>query len=286
MEDRGTSLTKQLIWLSIALVVGAACGGTSANPRDAGGVGGAGGGAGSGAGGSAAGAAGTSGSAGISGGAGGGAGGQGGNASGGQGMGGGGQAGAGTGGPGVGGAGGTAAPSCAQVRGWVDAYKAAHPGNGGKDWDINAKTPAQIAADPAAQQLLSLCGPGQLPVIPLIAWEYGGTDHQWINPQASALIYCVYIPVALATANWQYDTAQDHVTADVYVQCPDQNPCQNQQGASQVANCIGDPTNFEILVDTASIHDGADAGLSLANSSTQLRLILSDGTKVPLFSNL
>ena len=65
-------------------------------------------------------------------------------------------------------------PTFDQVKGWVEAYQAAHPGNGGKDWDINAKSPAQIAADPTAQQLLSICGPDQRPVIPLLAWEYGG----------------------------------------------------------------------------------------------------------------
>jgi len=178
------------------------------------------------------------------------------------------------------------APPCDQVAGLVAAYKAAHPGNGGKDWDINAKTPSEIAADPAAQQLLSLCGKDQLPVIPLLAWEYGGADHQWIHPEASALVYCVYIPVKNPTANWKYEAGPDHVTADVYVKCPDQNPCKNEQGANQVASCIGDMTNFEILVDTASIHDGSDVGLSLGNASTDLNLILGNGTKVHLYSNL
>jgi hypothetical protein len=173
---------------------------------------------------------------------------------------------------------------CDQVRSWVEAYKAAHPGNGGKDWDINAKTPAEIAADPAAQQLLSLCGDDQRPVFPLLAWEYGGADHPWINPEASALVYCVYIPVSPSSTNWQYDPALDHVTADVYVKCPDQNPCNDRTGANQVIDCIGDATNFEILVDIASLHDGADAGLSLAEASTELRLVLADGTKVHLYS--
>jgi len=181
---------------------------------------------------------------------------------------------------------GSAGPTADQVRAWVDAYKAAHPGNGGKDWDINAKTPAQIAADPAAQQLLSLCGNDQRPVIPLIAWEYGGSDHQWINPQASALVYCVYTPVNPASAHWKYDATADHVTADVYVRFPDQNPCNNRVGADQIAMCIGDLTNFEILVDTASLNDGAGAGLALANASTELMLILTDGTKIHLYSNL
>ena len=39
-------------------------------------------------------------------------------------------------------------------QGVVEAYKAAHPGNGGKDWDFNAKTPEELATDPAAKQLL------------------------------------------------------------------------------------------------------------------------------------
>jgi len=170
-------------------------------------------------------------------------------------------------------------------KGWVDAYKAAHPGNGGKDWDINAKTPTQIAADAAARQLLSICGKEQRPVIPLLAWEYGGVDHQWISPTQSALVYCVYIPVKDASTNWQYDAAADHVTADVYVRFPDQNPCNDQQGANQAVVCIGDSTNFEILVDTASLHDGKDAGLSLANATTDLTLFLEHGTKVHLWSN-
>jgi hypothetical protein len=183
---------------------------------------------------------------------------------------------------GGGGAGGT--PTCDQIKGLAEAYKAAHPGNGGKDWDINAKTPAQIAADPAAQQLLSICGKDQRPIIPLLAWEYGGSDHPWINPQASAVAYCVYVPVKPSSANWQYDPAMDHVTADVYVKCPDQNPCKNQQGANQVLSCLGDATNIEIFVDAASLNDGVDVGLSLANASTDLNLILPDGTKVHLHS--
>ena len=72
-------------------------------------------------------------------------------------------------------------PTYEEVKGWITAYKATHLGHGAKDWDINKKQPAEIAADPAAQQLLSLCGKEQRPVIPLIAWEYGGHDHQWIN---------------------------------------------------------------------------------------------------------
>jgi hypothetical protein len=177
-------------------------------------------------------------------------------------------------------------PTYEQVQGWISAYKTAHPGNGGKDWDINAKTPTELAADPAAQQLLSLCGPGQRPVIPLLAWEYGGSDHSWVNPEASALVYCVYIPVNPSTPNWSYDAGMDRVTADVYVRFPDQNPCKDQTGKDQVAACIGDSGNFEILVDTASLNDGADAGLSLSNASTELKLILPDMTKVQLIINL
>ena len=172
-----------------------------------------------------------------------------------------------------------------EVKAWIEAYKSAHPGRGGKDADINAKTPAQIAADPAAQQLLSLCGKDQRPVIPLLAWEYGGSDHPWKKPQASALIYCVHTPVKDASPTWRFDAADDHVTADVYVKFPDQNPCKNQSGAKQVTACIGDLTNFEILVDTASINDGKDVGLSLASASTTLRLILSDATKVHLWDD-
>jgi hypothetical protein len=180
---------------------------------------------------------------------------------------------------------GTASPSFDQVKAWVESYKAAHSGNRGKDWDINAKTPAQIAADPAAQQLLSLCGKDQRPIIPLLAWEYGGQDHQWINPQKSALVYCVHTPVRNASPNWRYDKANDQVTADVYVRFPDQNPCRNQKGANQVTACIGDSTNFEILVDTASINDGRDVGLSLASASTALKLLLPDGTRAHLWDD-
>jgi hypothetical protein len=117
-----------------------------------------------------------------------------------------------------------AKPTYDEVKAWIDAYKAANPGNGGKLWDvippaaaIGVKTGAEIAADPAAQRLRSICGKDQLPVIPLIAWEYGGSDHQWINPQASALVYCVYIPVNPGTPNWTFDPATSTTTADVYV---------------------------------------------------------------------
>jgi hypothetical protein len=177
-------------------------------------------------------------------------------------------------------------PSYDDVSAWIDAYKAAHPGNGGKDWDINAKTPSQLAADPDAQRLVALCGDGRRPVIPLLAWEYGGSDHPWIHPELSALVYCVYVPASPSTDHWSYDAATDHVTADVYVLYPDHNPCKDTVGADQVAGCIGDPTNFEILVDTASLNDGADVGLSLASASSELMLILVDGTKVHLYSSV
>jgi hypothetical protein len=180
---------------------------------------------------------------------------------------------------------GLAAPSFDQVKAWVDTYKATHRGNRGKDWDINAKTPAQVAADPDAQRLLSICGKDQRPVIPLLAWEYGGSDHQWIRPEKSALVYCVHVPVRNPTPNWQYDARTDQVTAAVYVLFPDQNPCKDQQGANQVMACIGDHSNFEILVDTASINDGRDVGLSLASASTALKLILRDGTRVHLWDD-
>ena len=167
----------------------------------------------------------------------------------------------------------------------IDAYKAAHPGNGGQDADVTAKSPAELAADPDAQALVALCGADRLPVIPSLVWEYGGNDHAWLNPMASALVYCVYIPVSPSSDHFRYDASADHVTADVYVLYPDQNPCKAEQGADQVAKCIGDQTNFEILVDIASLNDGADAGLSLSEASTELRLILPDGTTVHLIDN-
>lgn len=170
-----------------------------------------------------------------------------------------------------------------EVQGWIDAYAAAHPGQAG---DINAKTADQIAADPAAQQLLSLCGANQRPVIPKLAWEYGGSDHAWINPDASALVYCVYIPVNPSTDNWAYDPVADHVTADMYVLFPDQNPCKDEVGANQVMNCLGDASNIEILVDTASLNDGMDVGLDVSNASTEMRLILPDGSKVHMYDGL
>ena len=190
-----------------------------------------------------------------------------------------------------GGAGGSAAgapnaPTCEELPSLIAAYKTAHSGNGGKDWDILAKTPAEILADPAAGQLISICGEGQLPVIPDLAWEYGGSDHAWVNPEASAVAYCVYIPVSPSSEHWQYDPSADHVTADVYVKCPDQNPCKDEQGADQVMACLGDPSNIEIIVDTASLNDGADAGLSLSEATTDLNLITSGGETLHLYTGL
>lgn len=170
-----------------------------------------------------------------------------------------------------------------EVKGWIDAYKAAHPG---ADGDVVMKTPAQLAADPDAARLRALCGPDQLPIIPQLAWEYGGGDHAWINPDQSPLVVCVYIAVNPSTEHWNYDATADHITADAYVLFPDDNPCKDKTGADQVLGCVGDPTNLEILVDTSSINDGADVGLALANSSTDVMLILSDGSKVLLYQNI
>jgi hypothetical protein len=172
-----------------------------------------------------------------------------------------------------------------EVRTSVLAYKAAHPGRGGKDWDINAKTSAELDADAEATALLGLCGEGRRPVIPLIAWEYGGNDHPWIAPEASALVYCDATPIVPSTSSWSYDAGNDQVTADVEVLFPDENPCKDLVGAEQVAGCIGDPSNFEILVDTASYYDGDCAGLSLSEAATELRLVLTDGSKVHLYTD-
>jgi hypothetical protein len=131
-----------------------------------------------------------------------------------------------------------------------------------------------------------LCGPGQLPVIPLLSWEYGGNDHAWINGDQSPLVICVYVAANPNTNHWTYDATADHIVADVYVLFPEQNPCKDRTGADQVLGCIGDPTNLEILVDTSSNGDGASVGLALANSSTDVMLILPDGSKVLLYQNI
>jgi hypothetical protein len=169
----------------------------------------------------------------------------------------------------------------AQARKWARDYYAAHSG---KDRDINAKSSSELARDPAARRLLSICGRHQRPVIPMLAWEYGGSDHPWIHPGASALAYCVYIPSKRNTAHWRYDANNDHVTADIYVRFPRQNPCRHKRGKRQVTACLGDPTNMEILVDTASLHDGAGAGMDLSEASTTLRLIEPGGGTVTLAS--
>ena len=72
----------------------------------------------------------------------------------------------------------------------------------------------------------------------------------------------------------------------MYVKCPDQNPCKDEQGADQVMACLGDPSNIEIIVDTASLNDGADAGLSLSEATTDLNLITSGGETLHLYTGL
>lgn len=173
-------------------------------------------------------------------------------------------------------------PSFAQVKQWIADYKAKHPGRGGKDWDINAKSAEQIASDPETSRLCSLCGPDQRPVIPELAWEYGGSDHRWRNPQAAALVYCVYTPVAKPSEHWRFDPDASRVTADVYVLFPEQNPCAGKTAQEQAAKCIGGFGNLEILADTATLHDGEDVGVSLTETATELRLIAPNGKKVRL----
>ncbi|HEX6766942.1 MAG TPA: hypothetical protein VF103_15710 [Polyangiaceae bacterium] len=172
---------------------------------------------------------------------------------------------------------------CAELPATIDAYRTAHPG---VDADINQKTPSELAADPDAQGLMALCGADQRPVIPKLAWEYGGSDHAWINPEESALGYCVYTPVNPATEHWSYDAADDHVEADVSVICPERNPCNDEAGADVVMACLGDDTNVEILVDTASFNDGEDVGLSLSEASTDLYLVAPGGDRVHLYTGL
>ena len=50
--------------------------------------------------------------------------------------------------------------------------------------------------------------------------------------------------------------------------------------------CLGDASNIEIIVDTASLHDGADVGLDVSNASTDLYLILPDGTRTHMYTGL
>lgn len=170
-----------------------------------------------------------------------------------------------------------ARPSYEQTKRWVNSYRRAHPGRSG---DINAAGPA----DAIGRRLLAACGRRQRPVFPLLAWEYGGHDHAWKHPEESALAYCVYSPVKPSTTHWKY--AHGRVTADVYVLFPAKNPCRDRRGADKVLGCLGDPSNSEILVDTASLHDGHDAGLELSEASTTLMLILPGRhTKVPLIHN-
>lgn len=175
-------------------------------------------------------------------------------------------------------------PSCEELPAFIAAFKEAHAGNGGTDWDINAMTPEQVAADPDAQTLLALCdAPDERPVIPQLAWEYGGGDHQWISPESSAIYYCVYTPVEPSTEHWSFDQAAQLVEADVTIGCPAQNPCNDQTGAEQVLPCLGDPTNIEIAVDTASLDDGHGAGLEVSEAATDLYLLGDDGTRVLLW---
>jgi hypothetical protein len=188
---------------------------------------------------------------------------------------------------GSGGGGGTSGTGgsnvCDEAPGRIDAYLADHPG---ADADINQKTPEEIAADPDAAWLMALCGADQRPVIPKLAWEYGGSDHAWINPEESALGYCVYTPVNPGTAHWSYDDTDDHVEADVSVICPELNPCKDETGAEQVMSCLGDDSNIEILVDTASYDDGLAAGYDLSEASTDLYLLEPGGGRVHLYLGL
>ncbi|MFL5823007.1 MAG: hypothetical protein ACJ764_06150 [Solirubrobacteraceae bacterium] len=169
--------------------------------------------------------------------------------------------------------------SFAQVKSWARHYYSTHSG---RNRDINAKTSSQLASDPAARRLISTCGKNERPVFPILAWEYGGSDHPWIHPGASALVYCVFIPVRRNTAHWRYNRSKGRVTADVYVRFPGRNPCRHKAGSRQVTDCLGDPSNIEILVDTASLHDGADAGYDLSEASTTLLLIKPNGHRVQL----
>jgi hypothetical protein len=50
--------------------------------------------------------------------------------------------------------------------------------------------------------------------------------------------------------------------------------------------CLGHPSNIEILVDTASLDDGARAGLSVGSASTQLQLVEPGGMTIPLYLGL
>ena len=173
-------------------------------------------------------------------------------------------------------------PTHAQVRQWIAEYKAAHPGRDGKDWDINAKTQEEITSEPDTRRLCELCGPDRRPVIPELAWEYGGSDHRWEDPQNAPLVYCVYAPIAKSSPHWRYDAARRLVVAHVYVLFPEHDPCANKSAEEHVKACIGGFGNLEILSDTATWRDGRDVGRSLAETQTELRLRMPSGKSVRL----
>jgi hypothetical protein len=177
-------------------------------------------------------------------------------------------------------------PTRADVVSWVADFKETHSGNDGRDWDILALSEEEVAADPDAARLLALCGPGQVPVIPEIAWEYGGSDHAWINPEVSPLVFCDYVPVAPGTAHWNYEAGTDLVTADTWLLFPAGDPCADEDGVESVTGCIGAASNYEILTDTASFHDGHDVGLELSEASTELNLLLRTGERVHLTTDI
>jgi hypothetical protein len=172
-----------------------------------------------------------------------------------------------------------------QISALVNSYAASHPGASG---DVTVKTDAQLATDSAARQLVDVCGPGQRPVYPKLAIDYGaaGGDIPWVNPQAAALVYCVYIPTAQAGEHWSYNSSTGRVKADMYIKFPDQNPCKNMAGKDQVLGCMSSPGNVEILISAASLDDGHRAGLELSEASTELYYIMPNGTKVLLLLNL
>ena len=169
------------------------------------------------------------------------------------------------------------APTYAQVKQWISQYKRGHPGRGGKDWDIHTKTAKQLASEPDTRRLCELCGPDRRPVIPELAWEYGGSDHAWESPEKAALVYCVYTPVARASPNWQFDEAKQRVTALVYILFPEQDPCAGKSAEQHAALCIGGHGNLEILGDTASMSREPGFSRSLDEASTELRLRLPGG---------
>jgi len=150
--------------------------------------------------------------------------------------------------------------------------------------DIVAKTPAQVAADPDAAKLLALCPSDQRPIIPFLAWSTAAWTTRGSTGGFGARLLRLHPGQSRDRAlELRCDERQRHGGRLREVPRAKSVQRQSGRGAGRRVHRRCDELRNPRRHREPSRRRGRR--LSLANSTTELKLVLPDTTKVHLYNN-